>query len=553
MKKYLWICLSVITYNLSAQHNQINKQPKKNKPTILIGIVVDQMCWEYLSKFRPYFSKNGGFNRLLNNGANCVNTHIPYLPTITACGHTCVYTGSVPAFHGIAGNVFWDNINQKQVYCTEDNSVKSVGGITDKNGKMSPKNLWASTIADQLRLFYNFKNKSFGISIKDRGAILPAGQSANAAYWYDPQSGNFITSTYYQNQLPNWLIQFNNQKKVNEYYKKNWQLSLPIQVYQQQCDDDNNVYENNPFNSKSNPVFPYILDTFVDKDFTKISSTPFANDLLVDLAQKLIIEEKLGKNNETDFLSISFSSPDYIGHSFGPNSFEQLDDYVKLDLTLERLCAFLDNQIGVNNYTLFLTADHAVSPIPAYLNKHHIKANIMDDNVIKKIIFNVLDKEKIDHNIISAVIENDIYFNDSNILNNNLSKQKIISLIQNELLKNEDVLMVVNKKKMDENMIPTELKNMIINGYNAQRSGELLVIFKPFVVNGYPKGTSHSVWYNYDKHIPLIFYGNGVKKSTIRKKVFMTDIAATISNILQIQEPNASIGNCIEEVLQNKE
>ncbi|MCX8480460.1 MAG: alkaline phosphatase family protein, partial [Sediminibacterium sp.] len=369
-------------------------------------MVVDQMCWEYLSKFKPYFAKNGGFNRLLNNGANCVNTHIPYLPTITACGHTCVYTGSVPAFHGIAGNVFWDNINQKQVYCTEDNTVKSVGDVSDKNGKMSPKNLWASTIADQLRLFNNFKNKSFGISIKDRGAILPAGQSANAAYWYDPQTGNFITSTYYQNQLPNWLIQFNNQKKVNEYYKKNWHLSLPINIYQQLCDEDNNGYENNPFNANSNPIFPYILDSFVDKDFSKISSTPFANDLLVDLAQKLIIEENLGKNKETDFLSISFSSPDYIGHSFGPNSFEQLDDYIKLDLTLARLFSILDNNIGINNYTLFLTADHAVSPIPAYLNKHHINANTIDDKIIKKEIYTLLDKEKINHNIISAVIEN---------------------------------------------------------------------------------------------------------------------------------------------------
>ncbi|MCX6288210.1 MAG: alkaline phosphatase family protein [Bacteroidetes bacterium] len=519
------------------------------KPKLVVGIVVDQMRWDYVNKFKPFFKTQNGFLKFLNQGASCNNNLIPYLPTVTACGHTAVYTGSTPAIHGITGNNWYDNIQQKMVYCVEDNSVQAVGIENSSAGKMSPLNVWTTTIGDELKLATNFKSKVYGISLKDRGAIIPAGHSADGAFWYDSKSGNFISSTYYGKSLPTWLTNYNNAKKVDSFYKLGWSLSLPKSVYEANCDADQNEYESSPF-GKDAKGFPYNLNQYIGKDYGKVATTPYGNNLVLDVATKTLINEKMGLDDITDLLAVSFSSPDYIGHAFGPNSWETLDGYIKLDEILAQFFTILDQQIGKDNYTVFLTADHAVAPIPGYAQKNKIPAGTISDDGIKTELGKMLSSKGLNPKLISAITEFNIYFNHNLMDSLQVNQDKLTALITNYLEQKSNIIQVVESRKAAIAPLPQSIRERIVNGYNPQRSGDLIFITKSGVVGGGNTGTGHGVFYNYDAHIPLLFYGKGIKKGQVNNVNYMTDIAPTITTLLGIQMPSGSIGKPILEVIQ---
>jgi predicted AlkP superfamily pyrophosphatase or phosphodiesterase len=328
MKKFL-IAPLFFAVLIGRAQKPVKESSAISHPKLVVGIVVDQMRWDYLTRYYPLFQASGGFRRMLGDGFSFDNTQIPYVPTVTACGHTCVYTGSIPALHGIVGNNWWDNRLQKGMYCSEDKSVKGVGSKTEEDGQMSPKNMLTTSVCDELRLASNFASKVIGIAIKDRGAILPAGHSANAAYWYESKTGNFISSTYYMNELPGWVQQFNGRKLPDSLYRLGWKTALPAATYSIYSSADDKAYESKPF-GKEALGFPYDLSKFVGKDYSKISSTPWGNTLTAEMAKAAVLAEKLGQGSATDFLAVSFSSPDYIGHSFGPNSWENADDYGRI-------------------------------------------------------------------------------------------------------------------------------------------------------------------------------------------------------------------------------
>ncbi len=519
------------------------------KPKLVVGIVVDQMRWDYVNKFTPFFKSQNGFLKFIQQGASCNNNLISYLPTVTACGHTAVYTGSTPAIHGITGNSWYDNIQKRMVYCVEDNSVQAVGIENSTAGKMSPLNVWTTTIGDELKLATNFKSKVYGVSLKDRGAIIPAGHSANGAFWYDSKSGNFISSTYYGKSLPQWLTNYNNAKKVDSLYKLGWNLSLPASVYEANCDVDQNEYESTPF-GKEAKGFPYNLNQFVGKDYGKVSSTPFGNNLVLDVATQTILNEKMGLDDITDLLAISFSSPDYIGHAFGPNSWETLDGYIKLDELLAQFFNTLDQQVGKDNYTVFLTADHAVAPIPGYAQKNKIPAGTISDDGIKNELGKMLSSKGLNPKLISAITEFNIYFNHNLMDSLEVSQEKLTALITNYLEQKSNIIQVVESRKAAFAPLPQSIRERIVNGFNPQRSGDLIFITKSGVVGGGNTGTGHGVFYNYDAHIPLLFYGKGIKKGQVNNVNYMTDIAPTITTLLGIQMPSGSIGKPILEVIQ---
>lgn len=519
------------------------------KPRLVVGIVVDQMRWDYVNLFKPFFKTQNGFLRFMNQGASCNNNLISYLPTVTACGHAAVYTGSTPAIHGITGNSWYDNIQQKMVYCVEDNSVQAVGVENSSAGKMSPLNVWTTTIGDELKLATNFKSKVFGVSLKDRGAIIPAGHSADGAFWYDSKSGNFISSTYYGKSLPTWLTNYNNAKKVDSFYKLGWSLSLPASVYEANCDKDQNEYESTPF-GKDAKGFPYGLTQFIGKDYGKVSSTPYGNNLVLDVATQTLINEKMGLDDITDLLALSFSSPDYIGHAFGPNSWETLDGYIKLDELLAQFFTKLDQQVGKDNYTVFLTADHAVAPIPGYAQKNKIPNGTITDDGIKNELGKMLTAKGLSSKLISSITEYNIHFNHHIMDSLQVSQDKLSSLITNYLEQKSNILQVVELRKAAIAPIPQSIRERIVNGFNPQRSGDLMFITKSGVVGGGNTGTGHGVFYNYDAHIPLLFYGKGIKKVQVNNVNYMTDIAPTISTLLGIQMPSGSIGMPILEVIQ---
>ncbi len=518
------------------------------RPKLVVGIVIDQMRWDYLYRFNSLFAANGGFKRMMGEGFTSNNTLIPYAPTVTACGHTCVYTGSVPAIHGITGNAWWDNQLMRTVYCSEDKTVSTIGSTTDA-GQMSPKNMLTTTICDELRLATNFKSKVIGIAIKDRGSILPAGHSANAAYWYDSKTGDFITSSYYMKELPAWVNQFNKRKIVDSFYQIGWKTVLNKSVYTDYATEDIKAYEATPFGKEMN-AFPYDLSKFKGKDYGKISTTPFGNSLTVEMAKAAIISEKLGKGDVTDFLAVSFSSPDYIGHSYGPNSWEMVDDYVRLDTELGNLLSFLDASVGKNQYTIFLTADHAVAHVPGFMKENKLPGGIFDDNTTRKELNDQI-KDKFGVNLaIESFFNYQVTLNHIKIDSAKADIDVIKKLIISGLLKKEAVANAVETSKIMESTLNKTQREMFANGYYPNRCGDIQIILKPGFIEGGSTGTTHGLWAPYDAHIPLLFYGWGIKKGSTNKENYMTDIAPTIAALLHIQMPSGSVGKVIDEAFK---
>ena len=546
MRFLLLATICLVTVNLSAQ----NAQKDRSKPKLVIGIVVDQMRWDNVNRYSQFFKSKNGFLKLANEGASCNYTLIPYVHTVTACGHAAIYTGSVPAIHGIVGNSWFNNLTSKTEYCVEDKSVNSIGSNNQVSGKMSPKNLWTSTIGDELKLSNNFKSKVIGISLKDRGAILPAGHAANAAYWYDQETGNMISSTYYQQNLPQWASNFNNLKKVDEYYRHGWDLSLPREVYEKNCDADVNDYETGFYDEKVKINFPFDLTKLIGKDYKRLFSIPQGNNLVADFAKEAIKNEKLGEDSITDILTLSFSSPDYIGHNFGPYSWESLDGYIKLDEVLADFFAYLDKQVGKDNYTLFLTADHAIAPIPGFAKKNKLPADYYVSADISKDLNNLLASNNLKKELISSVYESTIYFNHKLMDSLQITDAQLTQLVTKFLESKPNVLQVVNNRNAALAPLPQLIREMLLNGYTPQRSGDLTVLLKSGVIDGYPTGASHGVFYNYDSHIPLYFYGKGIKKGNVNSLNYMTDIAPTNTTLLGIHMPSGSIGKTMLEVLK---
>ncbi|NDA61057.1 MAG: alkaline phosphatase family protein [Chitinophagia bacterium] len=538
-----------ISTGLFAQPTNSSNTSTPAKPRLVVGIVVDQMRWDYLNRYYPLFQANGGFRRMLGQGFSCENTQIPYTPSVTACGHTCIYTGSVPALHGIVGNNWWENRTGKGMYCSEDKSVKGVGGKTEEDGQMSPKNMLTTTIGDELRLSNQFASKVIGVAIKDRGAILPAGHSATAAYWYEAKSGNFISSTYYMNDLPSWVQAFNQRKLPDSLYQGGWKTSVPAEMFATYSTADEKVYESKPFGKEANG-FPYDLSKFIGKDYSKISSTPMGNTLTAEMAKAAIIGEKLGKGAVTDFIAISFSSPDYIGHSFGPNSWENMDDYIRLDQELGKLFQFLDVQIGKNAYTVFLSADHAVAHVPGFMKENKLPGGLLEDaGMMKDMNTQIKLKFGVD-NAIASIMNEQVYLNRKKLDTTKVDVVEIKNFIVGYLMKNENITHAFATDDILITPLPQKFREMMANGFHPTRSGDVQYITKSGYFSGSGTGTTHGSPFLYDTHIPLLWYGWGIKKGKTNRETHMTDIAPTLAALLQIQAPSGSVGQVIEDVLK---
>jgi predicted AlkP superfamily pyrophosphatase or phosphodiesterase len=517
------------------------------RPKLVVGIVVDQMRWDFLYRYYDRYTAGGGFKRFLNQGFSCENTLIPYTPTLTACGHATIYTGSVPSIHGITGNAWYDRLLGRSVYCTEDETVTTVGAAGTA-GEMSPRNMLVTSICDELRLSTNFRSKVIGISFKDRGGILPAGHSANAAYWYNPASGDWISSTYYMGALPKWVTDFNNKKHVDRYYRQNWNTLYPIETYVQSTADQK-TYEAKPLGTEVKG-FPYSLEKFVTKNYAAIASTPHGNSLTSDMAKAAIEAEALGTDNFTDFLAVSYSSPDYIGHAFGPNSIEIEDTYLRLDKELGDLFDYLDTKIGKGQYLVFLSADHGVSHVPGFLTENKIPAGTKSSQLIMDQLNTGL-KGKFGHNnLIVSMYNAQVHLNhlliDSLKLNRNTIKKSIMDSLQYR----DGIVRLIDLDEFDKVPLSSKLKDMFANGYFPQRNGDLQMQLTPQWIDGGSSGTTHGSPYPYDSHIPLLWYGWNITPGKTYREVYMTDIAPTIAALLKIQTPSGNVGKVITEIVK---
>lgn len=516
------------------------------KPKIVVGIVVDQMRWDYLYKYKERYGDDG-FNRLLSKGFSCENTIITHLPTYTAVGHAGIYTGSIPAFHGIVGNNWFDKQSGKMVYCTQDSTVQTIGSKSDA-GKMSPANMQTTTITDELKLSNDFQSKVIGISLKDRGAILPAGHSANAAYWFDDATGGWISSSYYMSALPQWVDEFNNQRQPDKYMSVPWNTLYPLDTYKNST-EDNKSYEGKIHTADSN-VFPHRFDLIKDNKYDAFRHTPFGNSYTLHFAKEAIKSESLGKGKTTDFLAVSLSSPDYIGHTFGPDAVEVEDIYLRLDQDIASFLTFLDDNFGKNQYLVFLSADHGVAHNVRYMDEHNIPSgNIRAKELQKEINDSVLSR----YNFKSAVVkvENAQMYLNKQLMNEvlNLSteiEQYIITMLSQKPF----ITSAYSLKNIHQYNVPEVLRVMSENSFHNKRSGDIQLVLNPGFMEGSGKGSTHGNWSPYDAHIPLVWFGWGVRKGVLNREVHMTDIAPTLAALLHIQMPNGCVGKVIEEVMK---
>ncbi len=544
MKKILFIIFiagSILSYSQEA------------KPKLVVGIVVDQMRQEYLYRFENKFGE-GGFKRLVGKGFMLTNAHYNYVPTYTGPGHASVYSGTTPSVHGIIGNDWWDKGIKKSVNCAEDDRHKPVGN-PEGNGDVSPWRMLSSTITDELKIGTQKRSKVIGISVKDRGAVLPAGHLADGAYWYDGKSGKFITSTYYKNTLPQWVETFNGLKLADSYLNQIWNTVLPINQYVESSQDES-PYERK-LQGKEKPVFPYNLKELrkTNGDFDLLTATPFGDDLLTEFAKASIAGEQMGRDADTDFLAISYSCPDIVGHAMGPNSIEIQDTYIRLDKNIEDLLKFLDKEVGENNYVVFLTADHAVAEVPQYLKDNRIPAGNFAVSSLEVNLNDFLQKYFPGKKIIEKISNDQIFLN-QDLFAGDPKSAGIDLLIATELITNylqsvEGVAQVFSKTILKQGAYnETGIKGMMVRGYNFKRSGDIAYQLEPhWISGGGAQGTTHGSAYSYDTHVPILFYGKGIKQGHSSSYHAITDIAPTLSVLLKIKFPSGCTGQPIREIL----
>lgn len=515
---------------------------------LVVGIVVDQMRYDYLTRFWDHYG-DGGFKRLVEQGFSCKNHHFNYMPTKTAPGHASIYTGTTPAMHGILANWWYDRNLDETIYCVSDSEQKSLG-TDSKAGKMSPKRMLVSTVTDELRVSTQMKAKTIGVAIKDRGAVLPIGYTGNSAYWFEGDSlGNWISSSYYMEELPEWVSSFNASDSA-EKYKRIWSTLKSIDEYGESGKDDRK-YER-IFKGEVSSTFPHDLPKIWDLNdqFSMLRETPFGNSLTTDFALAAIEGENLGVDTTTDFLTVSYSSTDYVGHAYGVYSKEVQDTYLRLDKDLERLLDFLDNRIGAGSYTVFLTADHGAPPAPGHLMELGLPGGFVHELSIFEDLKKYVSYRYGTSDIVKNVSNFQVFLDEAVINNLDISTKDIQMDIAEKLLENDEIEQVFTKYHMFNDQSGTQLAALVQKGFNQKRSGDVLFVLKAGYIPKRKWGTDHGSSYAYDTHVPLLFYGNGVKKGETLHRTEVSDIAPTLSAMLGIAFPSGTTGTPIVDLLK---
>lgn len=524
----------------------------QQKPKLVVGIVVDQMRQEYLYRFENKFGEQG-FKRLMNEGFMVKNAHYNYVPTETGPGHASIYTGTTPATHGIVANDWYDRSLKRDVYCVSDSTQKPLG--TDVGGRISPMRLLSTTVTDELKLATQKQSKVISLSIKDRSAVLPAGHMPDGAYWYDNKTGSMITSTFYKEQMPDWVTKFNARKLPDTYLNQEWNTLLPIDQYTESGPDDS-PYEGK-WSGKTKPTFPYNLAELRKKMgmYSLLTMTPWGNTFVADFAKAAVLAEGLGKDAVTDFLAVSFSSTDIIGHAMGPNSVEIEDTYIRLDKVLEDLLNFLDKEVGKDAYTVFLTADHAVAEVPQYLMDSNVPAGYFKPALVKANLNEHLQKYFPGKTVVEEFTTEQVFINqqafEGDPKASGIDLFVATELITKFLLNTDGIAQVFPATTLRQaNSDEVGIRGKVVRGFHPKRSGDIAYVLEPgwFSSNGVT-GTTHGSGYSYDTHVPILFYGSGIKKGSSSQFHTITDIAPTLSVLLKIKFPNGCSGQPIAEIL----
>ena len=497
------------------------------RPKLIVVIVIDQFRGDYLERYRDQFG-DGGFRVFLDRGAYFTDCNYDYANTRTAPGHATLFTGSYTSGHGIVANEWWDPQKKKRVTSVEDDTTKLVGVGGGKTGPgASPHNLLSDTLGDELKLATGGKARVFAISLKDRAAVLPAGFSGDAAYWIDPKTGDWITSTYYRADLPEWVRNFNSSHRAEKYWNREWKDS-----------DGNTLGSTATRNGKDGAAAGF---------YEVVGSTPFANDYQFEFVKELVLYEKLGTGSVTDLLVISLSANDILGHQVGPDSPQMRSMALELDRSLAEFFGFLGHQIGMANVWMALSADHGVAPLPEFAKTLRLPAANLDTKALREQINSLLSKKYakkadyvLDLDYPLAWLSEDAFAG---------HKESDAEADAGEAMKQAGLAGYFTKSQLARGETPaTEIGRRYAHSYSPEGGWYVIGIPTPFNV-GIMKGTDHATPFSYDTHVPLAFYGLVFQPGTYRTHAEPVDLAVTLASLLGINAPAKATGRVLTEAL----
>jgi len=522
------------------------------RPKLVIGIVIEQFRYDYIDKYWDLLS-DGGFKKLINEGTFCKNASYDFFLTQSAPAHATLATGTVPRHHGIVADNWYIPLKEEIIYCTSDNSVDPVGGSFER-GLQSPVHLLPSTFGDELKLATGGRAKVIGIGFKEHTAILASGHSADAAYWYDNVTGTWMSSTHYIDSLPGWLNDFNSMQLADTYLDGTWIPLLPFEEYSG-CLPDTNKYETG---IEGRSVFPYDLKKMSKssgifnrkRDYSLLEKVPASDTYTADLAIRLIEEVLLGEDEVTDFLSITFSATDNIGHNFGPGSVEMADSILRLDRDIEHFLDYVNNKFGKKNVLIYLTSAHGLAEIPDVLTDNKIPAGYFSHNQALALLKSYLNVIYGQGNWIKGYYEKQVYLNHTLIEDSNLELSDVQLIAARFITQFTGVSTAVSGTVLADHEFTRDHFAKMRNSFDPLRSGDIIINLKPAWVENDIRVTNHNSVYEYDSHVPLIWYGWTVNRSSITRKVNMNDLAATLSALCKVPFPNACTGEPMTELFR---
>lgn len=484
------------------------------RPRLVLVIIIDQFRYDYLTRFRSDYK--GAFDQMLTRGAVFSNAYYEHFPTVTAVGHSTVLTGALPSTSGIVANDWYDREAGRQVTSVGDISVRLLGGMGEAGA--SPRQLAVSTVGDELKIASSGKSKVIGISLKDRAAILPAGHSADAAYWFDGKSGHFVSSTYYFPDLPAWVQEFN-RKTPASFKGAEWLgHKLPSD----------------------------------DRAYSLLAATPFSNHLIESFAERVVDEESLGRGPATDLLAVSFSGNDYVGHEYGPDSPEVRDVSIQTDVALAKLFRFIDAKVGMQNVLAVLTSDHGVAPMPEANAARHMPGGRMPAGIIQESVQKALEQKYGPGKWILSPSEHSLYLNLPMIRERNLSRAQVAQAAKDSVLALPHVFRVYTYDQLETgSVLPDYISRRVLNGFNLRRGADVYILLDPYWMFG-KAGTTHGSAYNYDAHVPVIFMGPGIRAGLYHNTILVNDIAPTLATLLDVETPSGSSGRVLSEIFNDK-
>ncbi|TDJ47927.1 MAG: alkaline phosphatase family protein [Gammaproteobacteria bacterium] len=540
---------------------------ERSKPKLILQITVDQLRGDLLARYYDRLGE-GGFRTLLDTGTVYMNAHHRHANTETIVGHTTLATGADPSVHGMVGNVWLDRASGELTYNVEDARYPVLGegaGVdqqteidptqkTARSDGRSPARILVSTFGDELTLAQGGKAKVFSVSVKDRAAISMAGHTGKA-FWFSKKSGEFITSSFYYDQYPQWVLDWNAGKPADNYADTSWNLLHDQSTYLFGKADDRPYETTLPGYGRT---FPHPFGSRAGKYFTTLLTiSPAGDELTLDFAKALIRNESLGRDDKPDYLSVSFSSTDYVGHVFGPSSLESEDNILHLDRTLAELFRFVDAQVGLDQTLIVLSADHGGPEAPGYLRELGFEADYIDPETWDKTgaIERLKKRFGIGEELITTYYHPYVYLNREAIAEQGLDQAEVEAAVVDELNRFDGVSLAVSSSALNAGKVPdTPLVQSILRNYNPNRSGDIYVVFQPnrFIndFDGLVVAATHGSPWRYDTYVPIIVAGTGIPAQRINRLVHTVDIAPTLSLIVGAKPPTGSSGAPLIEVIR---